>query len=270
LKSNNAISEDNPLRPGISKPARYVETIGKHKFIKLSSSRQHEYLALLAREALKNKDFAGFFKRYEEMQSWVELDSYNPPAYLTEEESIYEYLLFHNSFTGNPVDLEPDTSPGHHTELLTWEPGFEVTVVLDQVRSPYNTGSVLRLIDNFGFKGLVHNSDWLSLDHPQLCKAARGTQNWIPVEYKPDLSDWLKRLEIPVIGIEKSDKSIKLNQWKPVEPCVLLLGNEVYGIAKELRDHCDILLEIPMFGYKHSMNLNHALAIAGNKITVLK
>ena len=256
------------MRPEISKPAKYVETIGKHKFIKLSSSRQHEYLALLARESLKNKDFTSFFKRYKEMQSWVELDRYNPPPYLSEEESVYEYLLFHNSFTGNPVKLEPDSASGRIIESLAWAPGFDVTVVLDQVRSPYNTGSVLRLIDNFGFKGLVHNSDWLNLEHPQLCKAARGAQKWIPVEYKPDLSDWLGELKIPIIGIEKSEKSVTLDEWKPVSPCVLLLGNEVYGIAKGLRNHCDILLEIPMFGYKHSMNLNHALAIAGHKITV--
>lgn len=256
------------MRPETSKPVKYVETIGKHKFIKLSSSRQHEYLALLAREALKKKDFTGFFKRYKEMRSWVELDRYNPPAYLAEEESVHEYLLFHNSFTSNPVELETDAVSDRGTESLTWLPRFDVTVVLDQVRSPYNTGSVLRLIDNFGFKGLVHNSDWLSLEHPQLCKAARGAQKWIPVEYKPDLSDWLRELKIPVIGIEKSEKSVQLDKWKPAASCVLLLGNEVYGISEGLRKHCDILLEIPMFGYKNSMNLNHALAIAGHKITV--
>lgn len=258
------------MRPETSKPARYVETIGKNKFIKLSSSRQHEYLALLAREAIRNRDFAGFFKRYKEMQSWVELDCYNPSAHLAEEESVYEYLLFHNSFTSNPVEVETEEFSDPDRESLTWVPEFDVTVVLDQVRSPYNTGSVLRLIDNFGFNGLVHNSDWLSLEHPQLCKSARGAQKWIPVEYNPDISGWLSNTEITVIGIEKSEKSIKLDQWKPTMPCILLLGNEVYGIAKELRDHCDILLEIPMFGYKHSMNLNHALAIAGHKITAAK
>jgi tRNA G18 (ribose-2'-O)-methylase SpoU len=90
------------------------------------------------------------------------------------------------------------------------------------------------------------------------------------VEYKPDLSDWLRELKIPVIGIEKSEKSVQLDQWKPAASCVLLLGNEVYGISEGLRKHCDILLEIPMFGYKNSMNLNHALAIAGHKITAMK
>ena len=187
------------MRPEISKPAKYVETVGRHKFIKLSSSRQHEYLALLAREALKKRDFPGFFKRYKEMQSWAELDQYTPPDYLTEEEAVYEYLLFHNNLTGNPVRLEPEKAAIRHTESLSWKPRHDVTVVLDQVRSPYNTGSVIRLIDNFGFKGIVHNSDWLDLGHPQLCKAARGAQKWIPVEYRSDLSQWLREIKIPVI-----------------------------------------------------------------------
>jgi len=255
------------LRPEISKPAKYVETIGKQKFIKLSSSRQHEYLALLARETLKSGDFPGFFKRYKEMQSWVELDHYTPPDYLTEEEAVHEYLLFHNSFTGNPVSFESKIFSDQKAESLSWEPEFDVTVVLDQVRSPYNTGSVLRLIDNFGFKGIVHNSDWLKLDHAQLCKAARGAQKWIPVEYKPDLTEWLKGVKVPVTGIEKSEQSVTIDKWQPTAPCVLILGNEVYGIAKALREYCDILIEVPMFGFKQSMNLNHALAIAGHKIT---
>ena len=253
-----------------SKPARYAETIGKRKFIKLSSSRQHEYFAFLALEALKTMDLLGFLKRYNEMQSWVELDQYSPPTYLTDKEALYEYFLFHTGFSANPDIFEVENTGDNHFSPLSWEPRFNVTIVLDQVRSPYNTGSVLRLIDNFGFSKLVHNADWLRLNHPQLCKASRSTEKWIPVEHRQDLSDWLKNISFPVIGIENSENAITLDIWQPEIPCVLVVGNEVYGIATQLRDQCDFLVKIPMFGYKQSMNLHHALAIAAFKIVSTK
>lgn len=250
-----------------SRAEKYAETIGREKFIRLSSVRQHEYLALLARNALESRDFKGFFKRYGEIQSWVELDKYSPPDYLTEEEAIHEYLLFHSGFSSSPGIHNKKLDTPIQAEAISWVPKHDVTIVLDQVRSPYNTGSVLRLIDNFGFRRLVHNAEWLRLDHPQLCRAARGAQKWIPVEHKPDLPEWLDRLDIPVIGIENSDDAILISDWQPETPCVLIIGNEVYGIAKKLRDLCKTLVKIPMFGFKQSMNLHHALAIAGHKIT---
>ncbi len=250
-----------------SRPEKYVETIEREKFIRLSSIRQHEYLALLARNALESGDFRFFFERYGEMQSWVELDKYSPPAYLNEEEAIHEYLLFHSSYSINPGIRKEYGNKPVKGEVISWVPRFDVTIVLDQVRSPYNAGSVLRLIDNFGFRRLVHNAEWLRLDHPQLCRAARGAQNWIPVEHIPDLPEWLDRPGISVIGIENSDDAIPVEDWQPVIPCVLVIGNEVYGIAKKLRDKCKTLVKIPMFGFKQSMNLHHALAIAGYKVT---
>ncbi len=251
-----------------SKPAKYAETIGRNKFIKLSKSRQHEYLAYLARESLNKKNFPGFIKRYNEMHSWADLDKYSPPEHLTGLESLHEYFLFHNSFTANPGSLlEDDENEGKNTGGLTWEPVFNVTVVLDQVRSPYNVGSVLRLIDNFGFRRLVHNSEWLRLDHPQLCKSARGCQNWIPVEYKKNIIEWLSQKKLPIIGLETSPEAVDINRWQPEKSCILIIGNEAYGIASELRNCCSTLVEIPMFGFKKSMNLHHALAVIGNKIT---
>lgn len=258
------------MRLTTSKPAKYVETIGKRKFLKLSSRRQHEYLAVSALEALKNKDFQGFFTRYREMMSWVELDKYNPPDWLSDEESIHEYFLFHNSFSDNPIEYRSEDIYGSRETLLSWQPRFDVSIVLDQVRSPYNAGAVLRLIDNFGFRRMVHNSSWLRLDHPQLCKAARGSEKWIPVEFKQDLVEWLETLKLPIIGLERVEGSIPVEEWQPVQSCVIILGNEVYGIAERLRSYCDVLINIPMFGFKQSMNLHHALAITAYKITMYK
>lgn len=248
------------------KHPHYAETIGQRKFVKLSSKRQHELLALLARDALKTGDFPGFLKRYREMQSWAELDQYTPPEWLTDEEAAHEYYLFHSGFNHNPIKDESEYKFEEQEHSVSWQHRFDVTVVLDQVRSPFNAGSVLRLIDNFGFRRLVHNSSWLRMDHPQFCKAARGSEKWIPVELKSDLIDWLEDMELPVIGLENDPNAISIEEWHPKESCVLIVGSEVYGIAQALREQCDTLIKIPMLGFKQSMNLHHTLAITGHKI----
>jgi len=177
-----------------------VNTISKNKFTKLSSRRQHELLAELARKASPDTDFDLFLKRYHELHSWAPLDLYTPPAWLSKKEALDEYVNFHRNFTS----LKPDSEESEKN--LSWQPKFEVEVVLDQIRSPYNVGSILRIIDNFGLKGMVHSSSWLSLKHPQLIKAARGCEKWIPVKFEPDLISYLKNTDLPVIGIENDEK----------------------------------------------------------------
>jgi len=238
-----------------------VNTISKNKFAKLPSRRQHELLAELARSALSDPDINLFLDRYNELHSWAPLDRYSPPAWLSRKEAIDEYYSFHLNFTSLKSD------PEESGKNLSWQPKFNVEVVLDQVRSPYNVGSILRIIDNFGFKGMVHSSSWLSLDHPQLVKAARGSEKWIPVRFETDLISYLKNTSLQVIGIENDKQAETLKNWSPPEKCILVLGNESYGIASAIREICCKTVSIPMYGFKRSMNVNHALAVIAQKIS---
>jgi tRNA G18 (ribose-2'-O)-methylase SpoU len=239
----------------------------KINFSSCHQKKQHELLASLAWEAVEKKDFPDFLRHYNQLQSWTSLDRYTPPEWLSEEEALHEFFLFHNSF--GIIQLDPENKEQKDQEVTehpSWQPKHDVTIVLDQVRSPYNFGSVLRIIDNFGLKGLVHNSSWLRMDHPQLTKAARGCEQWIPVEYVEDIPSWLKNQKRPVIGIENDRSAISLKEFDAPETCVIIVGSEVYGIASGLRDCCDQMVRIPMSGYKQSMNLNQALAVVTYKI----
>ncbi len=238
-----------------------VNTISKNKFIKLSSRRQHELLADLARNSSPDTGYDLFLKRYHELHSWAQLDLYTPPAWLSKEEALDEYFSFHRSFTSLQPDLEESE------KNLSWQPKFEVEVVLDQIRSPYNVGSILRIIDNFGLKEMVHSSSWLSLKHPQLIKAARGCEKWIPVRFKSDLISYLKKSDLPVIGIENDKNAETLKTGSLPERCIIILGNESYGIASAIRETCCKTVCIPMYGFKKSMNVNHALAVIAQKIS---
>ena len=240
-----------------------VNTISKIKFIKLSSRRQHELLSGLARSGLSDLDFDRFLERYNELHSWTQLDRYIPPVWLSQKEALDEYLSFHLNFTSLQTTHEEADN------ALSWQPKFEIEVVLDQVRSPYNVGSILRIIDNFGLKGMVHSSSWLSLSHPQLIKAARGCEKWIPVRLEKDLISYLENSSLPVIGIENNDPAENLNSWSPPEKCIIILGNESYGIASALQKICCETIQIPMYGFKKSMNVTHALTVIAHTITEL-
>lgn len=237
-----------------------ARTINRGKFRRLSPRGQHALLAELAREARDGGEFEWFFNRYRELQSWAALDAYAPPPWLTETEALEEFIAFHSRLSFPPGTAPSGSGP------VSWQPRFQVEVVLDQVRSPYNVGSVLRILDNFGFKGLVHATAWLRLDHPQLRKAARGCEQWIPVRYEPALPTFLQRADVPVIGIENDPRAIAIDRWAPADACLLVVGNESGGISAAVRTCCSQMVRVPLFGFKQSMNLHHALAVVAHRI----
>jgi tRNA G18 (ribose-2'-O)-methylase SpoU len=234
-----------------------VWNVSRGKWDRLPVAARHRLLATLAETGPDG--YQRFLARYEELHRWSELDRYRPPSWLSPAEALDEFRNFH-LLLGAPAECEGPI--GGDDAPLSWEPRFPVTVALDQVRSPYNVGSVLRLIDNFGLAGLVHASDWLRLDHPRLRRAARGAEQWIPVRCEQDLPSWLAGAGCPVVGLENGPEATPLHRWAAPARVVIVLGNETYGLAGAVRARCSELVSIPMQGYKHSMNVHHALAIA--------
>lgn len=232
------------------------EHISQAKFRSLTARQQHKLLAQLAERALEGR-LEGFPSRYAEMTGWVELDLYVPPVWLDPREALMETVRFHRLFCGARPPL------GEDAECLSWQPRFPVVVAMDQIRAPYNLGSILRLMDNLGFEALVHSTPHLSLQHAQLKKSARGCEAWIPVQLEPDLPAFLETQERPVIGLELSEDAIPLHDFLPSEAMVVVLGNEQYGLSRAVRARCQRLVKVPTFGHKHSMNVSHAFAVFG-------
>jgi tRNA G18 (ribose-2'-O)-methylase SpoU len=257
--------EEDDLKQTLADLAETANRIGRRKFIQMSSKKQHQLLAALSWDTLASeKRFGDFVKRYHQLLSWSDLDRYQPPAWLTDKEALAEYMAFHMGFANTP--FEEKTFDIKSTEPLSWQPKVNVEVALDQVRSPYNVGSILRIIDNFGFKRLVHSTDGLRPDHPQLIKAARGSHHWIPICKVNHLPEYLSAVDMPVIGLESDSAALSITAWQPPEGCVLVVGNEAYGIAEAVRAVCDQMVRIPMAGFKTSMNVHQALAVVGFKI----
>jgi 23S rRNA (guanosine2251-2'-O)-methyltransferase len=135
-----------------------------------------------------------------------------------------------------------------------------VIVVLDNVRSMHNIGSVFRTADGFAIEKLYLCGITAQPPHREIEKTALGaTQSveWVHFETTLDAVASLKADGYRVIGIEQAAGSIMLNTYKPMssEKYALIFGNEVNGVSDEVMAQIDECIEIPQFGTKHSFNI---------------
>ncbi len=136
-----------------------------------------------------------------------------------------------------------------------------LTVVLDDVRSMYNVGSVFRTGDAFRIEAV-----WLcgiSATPPatEIHKTALGAEDSVEWHYCPTAAEAVARLRAGgcrVLAVEQAEGSTKLHEFSPERGVryAVVLGNEVKGVHQEVIDLCDGCLEIPQFGTKHSMNVS--------------
>lgn len=150
-------------------------------------------------------------------------------------------------------------------------------VIAHNIRSTHNVGAIFRTCEGLGITKLILSgytpypatADDTRLPHltnklsAQIHKTALGAESLVPFEYQPvpDIAE-LKKNGYVIAGLEQDKRSIPLPTYKPPKKAVLLLGEEVNGMDKSLRDACDILLEIPMYGKKESFNVSVAAGIA--------
>ena len=134
-------------------------------------------------------------------------------------------------------------------------------VVLDDVRSLYNVGSVFRSCDAFRIEGIYLCGITACPPHPEIHKTALGGEDSVDWQYFPDTQDAvtdLKKKGYFIYSIEQVEGSTKLQDLKvdPQKKYAVIFGNEVKGVRQEVVDSSDGCLEIPQFGTKHSLNVS--------------
>ncbi|WP_443947614.1 RNA methyltransferase [Pedobacter sp. AW1-32] len=135
-----------------------------------------------------------------------------------------------------------------------------VVVVLDNVRSMHNVGSVFRTADGFALEKVVLCGITAQPPHREIEKTALGaTQSvdWIHYEETVTAVDELRSAGYEIVAIEQAAGSIMLNTFKPntEKKYALIFGNEVDGVSDEVMAKIDECIEIPQFGTKHSFNI---------------
>lgn len=134
-------------------------------------------------------------------------------------------------------------------------------VVLDNVRSLHNVGSVFRSSDAFTVESIYLCGITACPPSAEIHKTALGaeeTVDWRYFQHTQDAVIELKQMGYEIIAIEQVEGSIKLQDFVPSKEkkYAIILGNEVKGVQQEVVNNCDNCIEIPQFGTKHSLNVS--------------
>ena len=142
----------------------------------------------------------------------------------------------------------------------------QIVVVLDNIRSMHNIGSVFRTCDAFRIEKLVLCGITAMPPHREIQKTALDATESVVWEYYENTKDALKQLKndkFKILGIEQTDNSISLEDFSP-EPntkYAVIFGNEINGVDENVLRECDFCIEIPQFGTKHSFNISVSAGI---------
>ncbi|MBT7861466.1 MAG: TrmH family RNA methyltransferase [Gemmatimonadetes bacterium] len=143
-------------------------------------------------------------------------------------------------------------------------PKFPLWLVLDNLRSAFNVGGFYRLADIARLSGLVTCGYTAHPPHPRLDKTALGTLDYVEDEHTATTLDAVRGLQsggMQVWGVETTSASRSYTEVTYPRPLALVFGNEALGVDRQVMDACDGLIEIPVFGYKNSLNVASAAAV---------
>ena len=158
-----------------------------------------------------------------------------------------------------------------HHEIVTRqerkfnEPRLPLSVVLNDIRSLYNVGSIFRTADGAGVEKI-----WLCgiTGYPpqnDIHKTALGAEDHVAWEYQKNIIAVLKEFrkrDYDIVLLEQMEGSLPHHQFLPERPVCLIVGNEISGVSEEVLSYCDRAIEIEMNGVKNSLNVSVAFGIA--------
>ena len=147
---------------------------------------------------------------------------------------------------------------------------FSIAVLLHNVRSAHNVGSIFRTADAAGISRVYLTGytptpfDRFGRVQKDIAKPALGAETSLHWQYAKNPEGFLASLRREgwmIVGVEQDERAIDYHSFKCTQPTVFLFGNEVRGLSPGLRKKCDVLLEIPMHGTKESLNVSVAAGI---------
>ena len=139
-------------------------------------------------------------------------------------------------------------------------------VILDNIRSIHNVGSIFRTSDSFLIEKIIISGYTATPENDRMKKTALGSSDSVDWEYSDDIIETIKKLQkkdVKIISIEQADESLKIEKFNPVSGTkyAFIFGNEVDGVSDDIINVSDEVIEIPQVGTKHSLNVSVAAGI---------
>jgi len=147
----------------------------------------------------------------------------------------------------------------------------EVIVVLDNIRSTFNVGSIFRTADALGVKTLILGGttpapvDRFGRARADIAKVALGAEKSVDWKYEKNILGIIKKLKkdgYQIIAVEQAENSVDYKKIKIKNKVAFIMGEEVSGISKNILKIADVVAEIPMHGQKESLNVSVAFGVA--------
>ncbi len=148
-------------------------------------------------------------------------------------------------------------------------PKRKFVLILDNIRSLFNVGSIFRLADGAGVNKIYLGGITGRPPQPKIDKVSLGAEKSVPFEHYWQVwrvVDELKKQGYQIVALEQTRKSINYLKFKPRFPLALIIGNEKTGVGPALLKRADKIIALPMQGSKESLNVSTAVGIALYKI----
>ncbi len=151
-------------------------------------------------------------------------------------------------------------------EVFKTTPKTPFVLVLDNVRSLNNIGSIFRTADAFLIEAIYLCGITACPPHKDIHKTALGATDSVNWEYFNSAIEAINKLKsqgYTILAIEQTENSVMLDKFTPVKGLkyALVFGHEVKGVDQEIVDMCDLSIEIPQYGTKHSFNISVSAGI---------
>ena len=145
-------------------------------------------------------------------------------------------------------------------------PRLPISILVENVRSVHNVGSIFRSADGFGAEKIYLTGYTAYPPRDDLHKTALGAENVVPWEYIKEplqAAESIKKQGMDLVLVEQTNLSQSIYDMDYQFPICFLVGNEVQGVSEELSKLADIHVELPMRGIKQSLNVSVAVGVAG-------
>ncbi|CRX38569.1 TrmH family RNA methyltransferase [Estrella lausannensis] len=230
----------------------------KDKFLGLPQERRHKKLALILKHAyimmLAGEEADKALENYRKTAAYI-AEKESPLATLKEVSDAFHFHAKEAKWNLREDSLLP--SPRQQDREIS-SSKLPIFAYLDSLRSAFNTGSIIRTAECFGFSKVFLGGATPSPECSQVKKAAMGTEAWIEWEAHA----LIKSLPRPLIVLETVANAPSLYDFKFPHTFTLAVGNEEYGASDLLLNEADFFVTIPLRGRKGSLNVANAFAVA--------
>ena len=225
----------------------------KEKFFSLTPRRKHKNAGFHLRALYEQK--LPLDLHYRAMEEWLNL----PPI----DESIEQMTdRFHLHMKEAAISLQEHSLLVKRLDTLSNVSFGPLMIYLEDLRSAYNIGNILRTVEAFRLGTLVFSENTPTNNHPKVQKTAMGTETVVPI-MQGDLSTLIR----PLIALETVKEAPSIYDVSFPETFSLLLGNEEYGLKEETLRQADYIVQIPLVGSKNSLNVGSAFAIVAGEVS---